>query len=248
MSTNQGGGDFQQGNCPGFRFSNPNQPVQCYISPQTPAQSLLMGDSHGSIHGGDVGTGSFAKFQQFLEWKCRNESISANCSLNSSFGQQSTSVYVSDTSHVPTLMSTPNDVKTKHAKRKHRKHDVSVSSSSSEPSDSESDSSSSSESDGSYHRKKKNHSQKSRKKSHKKSCHKRSHHRRSRSRSRTPPKSRSKRSQSRSPSPSPLPKKSTAVSVMVSANPSTHVANNDNAKSVKSVKKVDSVLVQPKPK
>ena len=158
MSTNQGGGDFQQGNCPGFCFSNPNQPVQHYVSPQTSALSLIMGDSHGSIHGGDVGTGSFAEFQQFLEWKHHNESISANSSLNSSFGQQSTSVSVSDTSHVPTLTSTPNDVKTKHAKRKHRKHDVSpVSSSSSESSDSEFDSSSS-ESDGSYHRKKKKHS------------------------------------------------------------------------------------------
>ena len=146
-----------------------------------------MWDSHGSIHGGNVGTGSFAKFQQFLEWKCHNESISANSSLNSRFGQQSTSVSVSDTSHVPTLMSMPNDVKTKHAKRKHRKCDVSpVSSSSSESSDSESDSSSS-ESDGSYHRKKKKHSWKSRKRSHKKSRHKRSHHRRSRSRSWTPP-------------------------------------------------------------
>ena len=158
MSTNQGGGNFQLGNCPGFRFSNPKQPVQCYVSPQTSAQSLIMGDSHGSIHGGNVGIGSFAEFQQFLEWKRRNESISANCTLNSSFGQQSTSVSVSDTSHVPTLMSMPNDVKTKHAKRKHRKCDVSpVSSSSSESSDSESDSSSS-ESDGSYHRKKKKHS------------------------------------------------------------------------------------------
>ena len=87
MSTNQGGGDFQQQNCPGFRFSNPNQPVQCYVSPQTSAQSLIIGVSHSSIHGGDVGTGSFAKFQQFLEWKHHSKSISANSSLNSSFGQ-----------------------------------------------------------------------------------------------------------------------------------------------------------------
>ena len=65
MSTNQGGGDFQQGNCQGFRFSNQNEPVQHYVSPQTPqAQTLIMGDSHG-----DIGTGSFAKFQQFLQWK-----------------------------------------------------------------------------------------------------------------------------------------------------------------------------------
>ena len=76
MSTNQGGGDFQQRNCQGFCFSNPNEPVQHYVSPQTPqAQSLIMGDSHGSIHGGDIGTGSFAKFQQFLEWKHCSESI-----------------------------------------------------------------------------------------------------------------------------------------------------------------------------
>ena len=68
MSTNQGGGDFQQGNCQGFCFSNQNEPVQRYVSPQTPqAQSLIMGDSHGSIHGGDIGTGSFAEFQQFLQ-------------------------------------------------------------------------------------------------------------------------------------------------------------------------------------
>ena len=101
MSTNQGGGDFQQRNCQGFHFSNPNKPVQHYVSHQTPqAQSLIMGDSHSSIHGGDIGTGSFAEFQQFLEWKRRSESISANSSLNSSFGQQST--HLSDTSHVPT--------------------------------------------------------------------------------------------------------------------------------------------------
>ena len=116
MSTNQGGGDFQQRNCPGFPFSNPNQLVQHYVSPPTSVQSLIMGDSHGSIHHGDVGTGSFAKFQQFLEWKGCNESISANSSLNSSFVQQSTCV--SDTSHVPTLTSMPNDTKTKLAKRK----------------------------------------------------------------------------------------------------------------------------------
>ena len=153
MSTNQGGGDFQW-NCQGFRFSNPNELVQCYVSPQTPqAQSLIMGDSHGSIHGGDIGTGSFAKFQQFLEWKLHSESISGNSSLNSSFGQQST--HVSDTSHVPTLMSMPNKLKTKHVKRKHKKHDVSSSSSGSSDSESDSDSSSSSESGDSYHRKRK---------------------------------------------------------------------------------------------
>ena len=150
MSTNQGGGDFQQGNCQGFRFSNQKEPVQRYVSPQTPqAQSLIMGDSHSSIHGGDIGTGSFAKFQQFLQWKHRSESMSTNSSsLNSSFGQQSTRL--SNTSHVPTLMSTPNDSKTK--------HDVSSSSSGSSDSNSDSDSSSSSESDGSYHRKRKKHS------------------------------------------------------------------------------------------
>ena len=231
MSTNQGGGNFQQGNCSGFCFSNPNQLVQHYVWPPTSAQSIIMGDSHSSIHGGDVGTGSFAKFQQFLEWKRCNESISANSSLNSSFGQQSTSVSVSDTSHVPTLTSMPNNVKTKYAKRKHRKCDVSPSSS--ESSDSESDSSSSSESYGSYHRKKKKHSWKSRKKSHKKSWHKKSHHRRSRSRSQTlPQKGRSKRSRSKSPSPSPSPKKSTPVSMTISANPLTPAADNDSAKSV----------------
>ena len=123
MSTNQGGGDFQQGNCQGFRFSNQNEPVQRYVSPQAPqVQMLIMGDSHG-----DIGTGSFAEFQQFLQWKCRSESMSMNSSLNSSFGQQSTRL--SDTSHVPTLMSTPNDSKTKHVKRKHKKSDVSSSSS-----------------------------------------------------------------------------------------------------------------------
>ena len=147
MSTNQGGGDFQQGNCQGFRFSNQNEPVQRYVSPQ--AQTLIMGDSHG-----DIGTGSFAEFQQFLQWKRHSESMSTNSSLNSSFGQQSTRL--SDTSHVRTLTSTPNDSKTKHVKRKHKKHDVSSSSSGS--SDSDSDSSSSSESDGSYHRKRKKHS------------------------------------------------------------------------------------------
>ena len=89
MSTNQGGGDFQQGNCQGFRFSNQNEPVQCYVSPQTPqAQSLIMADSHGSIHGGDIGTGSFAEFQQFLQWKRRSESMSMNYSLNSSLGNK----------------------------------------------------------------------------------------------------------------------------------------------------------------
>ena len=136
-----------------------------------------MGDSHSSIHGGDIGTGSFAEFQQSLEWKCCSESISANSSLNSSFGQQSTCV--SDTSHVPTLMSMPNDSKTKHAKRKHKKCDVSSSSSESSDSESDSDSSSSSESDSSYHRKRKKHSRRSRRKSHKKHC-KKSHHRKSR--------------------------------------------------------------------
>ena len=157
MSTNQGGGDFQQGNCQGFRFSNQNELVQHYVSPQTPqAQSLIMGNSHGSIHGGDIGTGSFAEFQQFLQWKHRSESMSTNSSLNSSFGQQST--HLSDTSHVPTLTSMPNDSKTKHIKRKHKKRDVSSSSSGSLDSDSDSDSSSSSESDGSYHRKRKKHS------------------------------------------------------------------------------------------
>ena len=89
MSTNQGEGDFQQGNCQGFHFSNQNEPVQHYVSPQTPqAQLLIMGDSHGSIHGGDTGSGSFAEFQQFLQWKRRSESMSTNSSLNSSFGQQ----------------------------------------------------------------------------------------------------------------------------------------------------------------
>ena len=157
MSTNQGGGDFQQQNCQGFRFSNPNELVQHYISPQTPqAQSLIMEDSQGLIHGGDIGTGSFAKFQQFLEWKQHSESISVNSSLNSSFGQQSTRV--SNTSHVPTLMSTPNYSKTKHVKRKHKKRNVSSSSSGSSDSESDSDSSSSSESYGSYHRKRKKHS------------------------------------------------------------------------------------------
>ena len=176
---------------PGFHFSNPNEPVQHYVSPQTPqVQSLIMGDSHSSIHGGDIGTGSFAKFQQFLEWKHCSESISANSSLNSSFGQQSTRV--SDTSHVPKLTSMPNDSKTKHVKRKHKKPDVSSSSSGSSDSESDSDSSSSSESDDSYHRKRK-HSRRSRRKSCKKSHCKKSYHRRSRSR--TPPqKSRSKRS------------------------------------------------------
>ena len=113
MSTNQGGGDFQQGNCQGFHFSNQNEPVQRYVSPQAPqAQTLIMGDSHS-----DIGTGSFAEFQQFLQWKRRSESMSTNSSLNSSFGQQSTRL--SDTSHVPTLTSMPNDSKTKHVKRKH---------------------------------------------------------------------------------------------------------------------------------
>ena len=106
MSTNQGGGDFQQGNCQGFRFSNQNEPVHHYVSPQAPqVQMPIMGDSHG-----DIGTGSFAKFQQFLQWKRRSESMSTNSSLNSSFGQQSTRL--SDTSHVPTLTSMPNDSKT----------------------------------------------------------------------------------------------------------------------------------------
>ena len=149
MSTYQGGGDFQQGNCQGFRFSNQNEPVQHYVSPQAPqAQTLIMGDSHG-----DIGTVSFADFQQFLQWKRRSESMSTNSSLNSSFGQQSTCL--SNTSHVPTLTSTPNDSKTKHVKRKHKKRDVSSSSSGSSDSDSDSDSSSSSESDGSYHRRRK---------------------------------------------------------------------------------------------
>ena len=86
MSTNQGGGDFQQGNCQGFHFSNQNKLAQRYVSPQTPqVQSLIMGDSHGSIHGGDIGTGSFAEFQQFLQWKPCSESMSTNSSLNSSF-------------------------------------------------------------------------------------------------------------------------------------------------------------------
>ena len=106
-----------------------------------------MGDSHGSIRGGDIGTGSFAEFQQFLEWKHHSESISMNSSLNSSFGQQSTCV--SDTSHVPTLTSTPNDSKTKHVKRKHKKCDIPSSSYGSSDSESDSDSSSSSESDDS---------------------------------------------------------------------------------------------------
>ena len=150
-----------------------------------------MGDSHGSIHGGDIGTGSFAEFQQFLQWKRHSESMSTNSSLNSSFGQQSTCL--SNTSHVPTLTSMPNDSKTKHVKRKHKKRDVSSSSSGSSNSDSDSDSSSSSESDGSYHRKRKKHSRKSRRKSHKKSCRKKSYHRRSRS-WKPPQKSRSKRS------------------------------------------------------
>ena len=263
MSTNQGGGDFQQGNCQGFCFSNQNEPVQHYVSPQAPqAQTLIMGDSHG-----DIGTGSFAEFQQFLQWKHRSESMSMNSSLNSSFGQQSTRL--SNTSHVPTLTSTPNDSKTKHVKRKHKKRDVSSSSSGSSDSDSDSDSSSSSESDGSYHRKRKKHSRKSRRKSHKKSRHKKSYHRRSRSRSQTPPqKSRSKRSQSKSPSPSP--KTSAPVSVTVSPNPPKPAAKhhkstlasvsppptnvgmtvgvtppNPAAANV-SVTKVDSVLGQPK--
>ena len=59
MSTNQGGGDFQQGNCQGFCLSNQNEPVQHYVSPQAPqVQTLIMGDSYG-----DIGTGSFAEFQ-----------------------------------------------------------------------------------------------------------------------------------------------------------------------------------------
>ena len=128
MSTNRGGGDFQQGNCQGFRFSNQNEPVQHYVSPQ--AQTLIMGDSHG-----DIGTGSFAEFQQFLQWKRRSKSMSTNSSLNSSFGQQSTRL--SDTSHVPTLTSMPNDSKTKHVKRKHKKREVSSSSSGSSDSDSD---------------------------------------------------------------------------------------------------------------
>ena len=228
MSTNQGGGDFQQLNCQGFRFSNPNKPVQRYVSPQTPrAQSLIMGDSHGLTHGGDIGTGSFAEFQQFLEWRRHSESISANSSLNSSFGQQS--IRVSDTSHVPTLTSTPNDSKTKHAKRKHKKRDVSSSSSKSSDSESSSDSSSSSESDDSYYRKRK-HSRRSRRKSRKKSHRKKSYHRRSRSR--TPQqKNTSKRSRSKSPSPSP--KTSAPVSMTVSANPPNPAADDVSVRKAK---------------